>query len=129
MATVSVRSISTYDSQVRFRVPLSEAEKDPKVVPQHFTNLHLGLRLARRILSRRGAYLNGQFVLWSSADRHLAHVSMVQKDDLVLLELGIKVSGRHTEVRVPVPPGGESLARKVARRLMKGDADAHAEPV
>lgn len=44
------KPVSIYDYQVRMRVPLSQKDK----APQHFTNLQMGLMLARRILMRRG---------------------------------------------------------------------------
>jgi uncharacterized protein with von Willebrand factor type A (vWA) domain len=43
------KPVTIYDYQVRLRVPLDQLEK----APQHFTNLHMGLQLARRILRRR----------------------------------------------------------------------------
>jgi Ca-activated chloride channel homolog len=43
------KPVTIYDYQVRMKVPI---EKLPKA-PQHFTNLHLGLQLARRILRQR----------------------------------------------------------------------------
>ncbi|MFQ6048813.1 MAG: VWA domain-containing protein, partial [Phycisphaerae bacterium] len=43
------KPVTVYDPQVRIRVPLSQADE----APQHFTNLHMGLMLARRILARR----------------------------------------------------------------------------
>lgn len=60
---VMPKPISTYDSQIRFRVPLAEAQKNPRIIPQHFTNLHLGLRLARQILTRRGAANRQIFII------------------------------------------------------------------
>jgi uncharacterized protein with von Willebrand factor type A (vWA) domain len=44
------KPVSIYDYQVRMRVPIDQLDK----APQHFTNLHMGLQLARRILQRRG---------------------------------------------------------------------------
>jgi uncharacterized protein with von Willebrand factor type A (vWA) domain len=43
------KPVTIYDYQVRLRVPISQLDK----APQHFTNLHMGLQLARRILHRR----------------------------------------------------------------------------
>ena len=43
------KPVTIYDYQVRLRVPLNQLEK----APQHFTNLHMGLQMARRILRRR----------------------------------------------------------------------------
>lgn len=46
------KPVSLYDPRVRLRVNL---DHPPKFVPQHFTNIHAGLQLARRILRRQGA--------------------------------------------------------------------------
>jgi Ca-activated chloride channel homolog len=43
------KPVTIYDYQVRLRVPLDQLDK----APQHFTNLHMGLQLARRILKKR----------------------------------------------------------------------------
>lgn len=43
------KPVTVYDYQVRLRVPLDQLER----APQHFTNLHMGLQLARRILRKR----------------------------------------------------------------------------
>src|SRR2546421_4961096 len=46
---VMPKPVTIYDYQVRLRVPINQIDK----APQHFTNLHLGLQLARRILQKR----------------------------------------------------------------------------
>ncbi len=43
------KPVTIYDYQVRLKVPINLLEK----APQHFTNLHMGLQLARRILRKR----------------------------------------------------------------------------
>jgi Ca-activated chloride channel family protein len=43
------KPVTIYDYQVRLRVPINMLGK----APQHFTNLHMGLQLARRILRKR----------------------------------------------------------------------------
>jgi len=43
------KPVSIYDSQVRLKVPLDKIDR----APQHFTNLHMGLQMARRILRKR----------------------------------------------------------------------------
>ncbi|MEO0477485.1 MAG: VWA domain-containing protein [Planctomycetota bacterium] len=45
------KPVTIRDWEVRIRVPLDQA--DPRKIPLHFTNLHLGLRKARQILRRR----------------------------------------------------------------------------
>jgi uncharacterized protein with von Willebrand factor type A (vWA) domain len=52
------KPVTIYDYQVRLRVPISQLGK----APQHFTNLHMGLQLARRIL-RKGAGENKQIFI------------------------------------------------------------------
>ncbi len=43
------KPVTIYDYQVRLKVPIGQIAK----APQHFTNLHMGLQLARRILRKR----------------------------------------------------------------------------
>lgn len=43
------KPVTVYDYQVRLKVPLDQLDK----APQHFTNLHMGLQMARRILRNR----------------------------------------------------------------------------
>ena len=43
------KPVTIYDYQVRLKVPIAQIGK----APQHFTNLHMGLQLARRILRKR----------------------------------------------------------------------------
>jgi uncharacterized protein with von Willebrand factor type A (vWA) domain len=43
------KPVTVYDYQVRLKVPMNQLQK----APQHFTNLHMGLQLARRILRKR----------------------------------------------------------------------------
>ena len=45
------KPVTIYDYQVRLKVPVNQIDK----APQHFTNLHLGLQLARRILQKRAS--------------------------------------------------------------------------
>jgi Ca-activated chloride channel homolog len=60
---VMPKPISTYDGQVRVRIPLEQAERKSSRVPQHFTNLQLGLRLARQMLARRAAANKQLFII------------------------------------------------------------------
>ena len=43
------KPVTIYDYQVRLKVRVDELDK----APQHFTNLHMGLQMARRILRKR----------------------------------------------------------------------------
>ena len=43
------KPVTVYDYQVRLKVPVNQLDR----APQHFTNLHMGLQLARRILRKR----------------------------------------------------------------------------
>jgi len=60
---VMPKPVSIFDHQVRMRMPLEQAQQDPANIPQHFTNLQLGLRQARSILKRRGAMNRQIFVI------------------------------------------------------------------
>jgi Ca-activated chloride channel homolog len=53
------KPVSIYDSQVRLKVPLNQLDK----APQHFTNLHMGLQMARRLLRRRGGENKQIFII------------------------------------------------------------------
>lgn len=46
------KPVSIYDPRVRMRINL---DAPPDFVPQHFTNIHAGLQLARRVLRRQSA--------------------------------------------------------------------------
>ncbi|HEV8605961.1 MAG TPA: VWA domain-containing protein [Tepidisphaeraceae bacterium] len=43
------KPVTIYDYQVRLKVPLAQINQ----APQHFTNLHMGLQMARRLLRKR----------------------------------------------------------------------------
>jgi uncharacterized protein with von Willebrand factor type A (vWA) domain len=43
------KPVTVYDYQVRLKVPLDKLDR----APQHFTNLHMGLQMARRLLRKR----------------------------------------------------------------------------
>jgi uncharacterized protein with von Willebrand factor type A (vWA) domain len=45
------KPVTIYDYQVRLKVPMARLNQ----APQHFTNLHMGLQLARRILQKRSS--------------------------------------------------------------------------
>lgn len=47
---VMPKPVTVFDYSVRMRVPIDKLAQ----APQHFTNLHMGLQLARKILKRRG---------------------------------------------------------------------------
>ncbi|HSI35947.1 MAG: VWA domain-containing protein [Phycisphaerae bacterium] len=45
------KPVTIYDYQVKLKVPIDQLDR----APQHFTNLHLGLQLARRLLQKRAS--------------------------------------------------------------------------
>jgi uncharacterized protein with von Willebrand factor type A (vWA) domain len=53
------KPVTIYDYQVRLRVPLARLDH----APQHFTNLHMGLQLARRILQKRASENKQIFII------------------------------------------------------------------
>ncbi|MEO1237457.1 MAG: VWA domain-containing protein [Planctomycetota bacterium] len=70
---VMPKPVSVRDYEVRIRIPLEQARANVEKIPQHFTNLQLGLRTARQILSRRGAANKQIFVITDG--QPTAHVS------------------------------------------------------
>ncbi|MFO1041446.1 MAG: VWA domain-containing protein [Planctomycetaceae bacterium] len=63
------KEVSIYDSRVRLRISL---DQPPAFVPQHFTNIHVGLQMARRILKRQAAQ-NRQIIIITDGEP-TAHV-------------------------------------------------------
>jgi uncharacterized protein with von Willebrand factor type A (vWA) domain len=53
------KPVTIYDYQVRMKVPIDQLAK----APQHFTNLHMGLQLARRILRKRSSENKQIFII------------------------------------------------------------------
>jgi uncharacterized protein with von Willebrand factor type A (vWA) domain len=53
------KPVTIYDYQVRLKVPIDQIGK----APQHFTNLHMGLQLARRILKKRQSENKQLFII------------------------------------------------------------------
>ena len=53
------KPVTVYDYQVRLKVPLPQIER----APQHFTNLHMGLQMARRILRKRQSENKQVFII------------------------------------------------------------------
>jgi uncharacterized protein with von Willebrand factor type A (vWA) domain len=53
------KPVTLYDPTVRARVPLDQAEK----APQYFTNLQMGMMMARRVLARRGGENKQIFII------------------------------------------------------------------
>ncbi|MEX0726815.1 MAG: VWA domain-containing protein [Planctomycetaceae bacterium] len=63
------KPVSIYDPRVRLRIPL---DRPPGFVPEHFTNLHAGLQVARRILGRQ-PFQNRQILIITDGEP-TAHV-------------------------------------------------------
>jgi len=53
------KPISMFDPQVQMQVPIARLDK----APQHFTNLQMGLKIARQILTRRGGHNKQVFII------------------------------------------------------------------
>jgi Ca-activated chloride channel homolog len=53
------KPVTIYDYQVRMKVPVDQLDK----APQHFTNLHMGLQMARRILRKRASENKQIFII------------------------------------------------------------------
>lgn len=82
---VMPKPVSVHDPTVRMRMPLAEARENVERIPQHFTNLQLGLRQARAILSKRGAANKQIFVITDG--QPTAHVEPSPADGSDMLYL------------------------------------------
>jgi uncharacterized protein with von Willebrand factor type A (vWA) domain len=70
------KPVTIYDYQVRLKVPISQIDR----APQHFTNLHMGLQMARRILRKRTSENKQIFIITDG--QPTAHV---EGDNVVLI--------------------------------------------
>lgn len=82
------KPVSIFDSRVHLRYSLDDS---PKRVPQHFTNIHAGLRLARSLLSRSGA-ANKQIIVITDGEP-TAHL---EGRDVVLIYPPAEKTAAHT---------------------------------
>lgn len=71
------KPVSIFDSRINLRINL---DKPPRFIPQHFTNIHAGLQLARRLLRRQSA-ANRQIIVITDGEP-TAHL---EGRDLVLI--------------------------------------------
>lgn len=94
--------VTVFDPQVRMRVSIAQAQR----APQHFTNLQMGLMLARRILAKRGAenklafiitdgqptaHVQGEYIyLLYPPDKTTAVATL--KEALLTVQAGIRIS-------------------------------------
>src|SRR3954452_17005370 len=87
------KPVSLFDSRVHLRFDL---DSPPRRVPQHFTNIHAGLRLARGLLGRQGAQ-NKQIIVITDGEP-TAHL---EGREVVLIYPPSEKSALHTlgEVR------------------------------
>jgi Ca-activated chloride channel homolog len=53
------KPVTVYDYQVRLKVPIDQLDR----APQHFTNLHMGLQMARRLLRKRASENKQIFII------------------------------------------------------------------
>ncbi len=74
---VMPKPVSIRDYEVKIRVPLDQARASQDRLPLHFTNLQLGLRTARQMLSKSGAANKQIFVITDG--QPTAHVAPVDK--------------------------------------------------
>src|SRR5215471_14886622 len=88
------KQVSLFDSRVHLRFDL---DQKPSRVPQHFTNIHAGLRLARSVLSRQQA-ANKQIIVITDGEP-TAHV---EGREVVLIYPPAEKTALHTlaEVRL-----------------------------
>jgi uncharacterized protein with von Willebrand factor type A (vWA) domain len=86
------KPVSIYDSRVHVRFSLDDP---PRRVPQHFTNIHAGLRLARSILARSAAQ-NKQIIVITDGEP-TAHI---EGREVVLIYPPAEKTATHTLAEV-----------------------------
>jgi Ca-activated chloride channel homolog len=86
------KPVSIYDSRVHLRFDL---DNPPKRAPQHFTNIHAGLRLARSLLARQGA-ANKQIIVITDGEP-TAHI---EEREVVLIYPPSEKTAAHTLTEV-----------------------------
>jgi uncharacterized protein with von Willebrand factor type A (vWA) domain len=86
------KPVSLFDSRVHIRF---ELDKPPGRVPQHFTNIHAGLRLARSVLARQPA-ANKQIIVITDGEP-TAHI---EGRDVVLIYPPSEKTARYTLAEV-----------------------------
>lgn len=82
------KQVSLFDSRVHLRFDL---DNPPKHVPQHFTNIHAGLRLARSLLARQAA-ANKQIIVITDGEP-TAHI---EGREVVLIYPPAEKTAAHT---------------------------------
>jgi Ca-activated chloride channel homolog len=95
------KPVTMFDSSIRLRVPLKKLDD----APQHFTNLHLGLLKAKRLLARRGgdnrlmfiitdgqptAHVQGDYVHLLYPPDRASHVATL-KEALLIARRGVRI--------------------------------------
>ncbi len=98
---LSPKQVTVFDYEVRMRVALNEIDQ----APQHFTNLHMGLLTAKRILARRGgdnkqifiitdgqptAHLQGDYVYLLYPPEHVSSLTTL-REALQITRQGIRL--------------------------------------
>jgi Ca-activated chloride channel homolog len=86
------KPVSLFDSRVHLRFDL---DAPPRRVPQHFTNIHAGLRLARGLLTRQGAQ-NKQIIVITDGEP-TAHI---EGREVVLIYPPSEKTAMHTLAEV-----------------------------
>jgi uncharacterized protein with von Willebrand factor type A (vWA) domain len=86
------KPVSLYDSRVHLRFDL---DNPPRRVPQHFTNIHAGLRLGRSLLMRQGAQ-NKQIIVITDGEP-TAHI---EGREVVLIYPPSEKTATHTLAEV-----------------------------
>ena len=95
------KRVTLFDPEIRLRVPIGKLD----AAPPHFTNLHMGLLQARRLLARRGgdnqmvfiitdgqptAHVRGDYVYLIYPPDETSHVATL-KEALLIAQRGVRV--------------------------------------
>jgi len=85
MPLIMPKPVSLFDPVVKLRVPLKQAREQMDQMPLHFTNLQLGLRQARRMLTRSGAANKQIFIITDGQPTAHVETSHAGEEMLYLL--------------------------------------------
>jgi len=103
LALAMPKPVTMFDPEITLKAPLSGIEE----LPQHFTNLHMGLMFARRILARRGGRNKQVFIITDGQPTaHLAgeyvHLVYPPHEATALATLGEAMRLSRSEIRFSV---------------------------
>jgi uncharacterized protein with von Willebrand factor type A (vWA) domain len=102
LPTLMPKPVTMYDPQIDLRIPVNKIEDGPP----HFTNLHMGLLQAKRLLARRGgdnklifiitdgqptAHVQGDYVYLKYPPHRSSHLATL-KEAMLIAKRGVRIA-------------------------------------